>query len=181
MDLKLFEQKLQSLASSLREELQTLRSNRPSPKMVEDIKVDYYGQLMPIKQLGSISIVPPREIDISVWDQGAVNSVAKAIETSSLQLTANIDGNLIRINLPVLTDERRKELDKAVRKMAEEVRIRIRGSRDEINKEIKRLEDAGSLSEDIAFKKKEEAQKFVDKFNNEIESLLANKLREISE
>lgn len=172
---------MQSLASSLREELQTLRSNRPSPKMVEDIKVDYYGQLMPIKQLGSISIVPPREIDISVWDQGAVNSVAKAIETSSLQLTANIDGNLIRINLPVLTDERRKELDKAVRKMAEEVRIRIRGSRDEINKEIKRLEDAGSLSEDIAFKKKEEAQKFVDKFNNEIESLLANKLREISE
>ena len=161
--------------------MQTLRSNRPSPKMVEDIKVDYYGQLMPIKQLGSISIVPPREIDISVWDGGAVNAVAKAIETSSLQLTANIDGNLIRINLPTLTDERRKELDKAIRKMAEEVRIRIRGSRDEINKEIKRLEDAGSLSEDIAFKKKEEAQRFVDKFNNEIELLLANKLREISE
>jgi ribosome recycling factor len=181
MDLKSFEQKLQILIGSLKTELQTIRGSRPSPRMVEDIMVEYYGQQMPIKQLGSISIIPPREIDISVWDKGAVNAVAKAIETSNLRVTANTDGNLIRINLPQLTEERKKELEKVVRKMAEETRIRIRGARDEANKEIKKQEDAKQLSKDAAFKKKEEVQKLVDKTNQEVESLLESKIKEIFE
>lgn len=181
MDLKSFEQGLQTLVSSLRNEFQTIRGSRPSPRMVEDIPVDYYGQSTPIKHLGSISVVPPREINISIWDREAVNPAAKAIENSNLRVTANVDGNTIRINLPALTDERKKELEKVVRKMTEETRIRVRSGRDEVNKEIKRQEDAKFLSEDAAFKKREEAQKIVDKINSEIENLLSGKLREILE
>lgn len=180
-ELKTLEQNLRAQADNLKSELQTLRGNRPSPKMVEDIKADYYGQPTPIKQLGSISIVPPREIDISIWDKNAVNAVVKAIEASSLSVTANVDGNLIRINLPPLTDERRKELEKVIRRMTEEARIRIRTTRDEANKEIKKSEDSGDFSEDAAFKKKEEVQKLVDKINQEIETLLENKIKEIFE
>ena len=181
MDLKNLEQKLRKLFEDLKTEFQTIRSGRPSPRMVEDIKVDYYGQQMPVKALGSISAVPPREINISVWDKGAVSAVAKAIENSPLNVTANTDGNLIRISLPQLTDERRKELEKVVKKMAEETRIKIRGAREEANKEIKRSEEDKKLSEDAAFKNKEEVQESVDKINGEIEKLLDNKLKEIYE
>ncbi len=181
MDLKPLEEKLKTLTGALKNELQTIRGSRPSPKMVEDIPVECYGQNMTVKQLGSISVVPPREINISVWDRSVVNTVAKAIESSSLRVTANTDGNLIRINLPQLTDERRKELEKVIKKIVEEARIKVRASRDEINKEIKRLEAAKGLSEDDAFKHKEEVQKIVDKTNKEIETLLENKLKEIFE
>lgn len=181
MDIKQFEQKLQALAAGLKNEFQTIRSGRPSPRMVEDIKVEVYGQQLPIKALGSISVIPPREITISLWDSTIVSAVAKAIESSPLKATANSDGSLIRINLPQLTDERKKEYEKVIKKMTEETRIRIRGSRDEANKEIKKMEEAKELSEDAAFKKKEEIQKATDKINKEIESLLDGKIKEIFE
>lgn len=175
------EQKLKFLVEALKTEFQTIRSGRPSPRMVEDIKVDMYSQQMPIKALGSISVLPPREIQISLWDSASVSAVAKAIETSSLNVAANTDGNLIRINLPQLTDERKKELEKVVRKIVEEIRIRVRGAREEANKEVKKMEEDSKLSEDAAFKQKEEVQKLVDKINEEIEKLLDNKLKEIFE
>ncbi len=178
-DLKFLEQKLKSLAEGLKTEFQTVRSGRPSPRMVEDIKVEIYGQQMPVKALGSISVIPPREIQISLWDKESVSAVAKAIETSSLNVSANTDGNLIRINLPQLTDERKKELEKVIRKMTEEARIRVRGAREEANKEIKKMEEDKKISEDAAFKQKEAVQKSVDKINEEIEKLLDNKIKEI--
>ena len=181
MDSKNLEQKLKSSLEALKTEFQTIRSGRPSPRMVEDIKVDMYGQQMPIKSLGSISVIPPREIQISLWDNASVSAVAKAIENSSLNVSANTDGNLIRINLPQLTDERKKELEKVIRKITEETRIRVRGAREEANKEIKKMEEGSQLSEDAAFKQKEEVQKIVDKTNEEIEKLLENKLKEIFE
>ncbi len=179
MDTKVLEQKLRSALDNLKMEFQTIRSGRPSPRMVEDIKVEIYDQQMPVKALGSISVIPPREINVMLWDKSGVNTVAKAIE-DALKVTANTDGGLIRINLPSLTDERKKEFEKLVRKISEETRIRVRGARDEANKEIKAAE-AGGLSEDSAFKKKEEVQKAVDMTNKEIESLLDNKIKEIME
>lgn len=180
MDIKSLEQKLKSLVEGLKTEFQAVRSGRPSPRMVEDIKVEIYGQQMPVKALGSISAVPPREINITLWDISGVNAVAKAVE-DALKVSANIDGSLIRVNLPSLTDERKKEFEKVVRKMTEEVRIRVRGVRDDANKEVKRMEEGKQLSEDAAFKKKEDIQKVVDKTNKEIEELLGNKIKEISE
>ena len=180
MDLKQLELKLKSSVESLKTEMQTIRSGRPSPRMVEDIKVEIYGQQMPIKALGSILVVPPREIQINLWDNASVSAVAKAIETSSLNVSANTDGNLIRINLPQLTDERKKEFEKVLRKMTEEVRIRVRGVREEANKEIKKIEEDKKLSEDSAFAQREAVQKSVDKTNEEIEKLLANKISDLN-
>ena len=175
LELKNFESKLKSIIEDFRNQIAGIRTSRPSAKLVEDIKVDYFGQKMPIKQLASISIVPPREIDVSVWDKGALAATAKAIEAYGLGLTANIDGNLIRLNLPPMTDERRVEFTKLVKSIAEEHRIKIRASRDEVNKKAKDLPD-----EDDKFKSLKKIQEFVDKANKEIEVSLENKIKEIN-
>lgn len=175
LQLKQFEDTLRKIIEGFKSEISGIRANRPSPKLVEDIKVDYFEQKMTIKQLGSIAIVPPREININIWDKGAVGPVAKAIETSGLGLSANIDGNLIRLNLPQLTDERRQELAKLIKSLAENYRIKIRSSRDDINKKAKALPD-----EDEKFKSIKKIQEMVDKYNKEVENNLLAKLNEIN-
>lgn len=169
-----------------KEQLSAVRGGRPNSKLVEDISVEYFGQRLPLKQLSSISIAPPREIQISVWDINAAASVLKAIEASNLNIGANLEGNLIRINLPALSGERRQELIKLVKKETEEARIKIRGIRDEINKEINsRFSAKGGeekkISEDEKFKLKKQVQENIDKINNEIDGILENKIREIEE
>jgi ribosome recycling factor len=182
MDItKELEAKLRNFIEFIKTEFQTIRSNRPSARMVEDIKVEYFGQMTPIKALGSISVVPPREINVSVWDAGVASAVAKAIEDSPLKIGASITGNLIRVSLPSLTEERRKELEKVIRKIAEETKIKIRGARDESNRNIKKNEDDGIYSEDVAFKKKEEVQKIIDRYNGEVDKALEAKIKEIFE
>mgnify|MGYP001577680275 FL=1 len=173
--IKDLEQKTKTIFDALRQEIVSIRTNRPTAKLVEDIKADYFGQQMSIKQLASISIVPPREIDISVWDKNALAPIVKAIESSNLGVTANTDGNLIRINLPPLTDERRKELIKLIKGIVEQSRIKIRAMRDEANKKTK------DAPEDQKLKLKEKIQDIVDKTNKEIEALLAAKIKEIEE
>ncbi|MEK7635505.1 MAG: ribosome recycling factor [Patescibacteria group bacterium] len=179
--LKDLEKKISDTLQYLKSQLGAIRGGRPSPMLVEDILVDYFGQKMPIKQLGSISIAPPREIQISFWDKQAVAAAAKAIEISNSSVSANIDGNLIRINLPSLTTERRQELIKVVKKEAEETRINIRHLRDEENKKINLWEQEDKISEDEKFKLKEEVQKIIDKSNKNIEAMLENKIKEIEE
>lgn len=179
--IKDFELKLKPLLENLKQEFLNLRTNRPTPKLVENIKVDYLGQQLTVKQLASISIVPPREIDVSVWDKNAVGPVAKSIETSSLGVTANIDGNLIRLNLPPLTNERRQELIKVAKSIAEQTRIKIRTWRDEANKHIEAMFKDKKISEDQKFKTKKQIQEVVDKANVEIEKLFEAKIKEISE
>ena len=177
---KNLEQKLKPVLEALKQELLNLRTNRPTAKLVEDIKVEYLGQEMLIKQLGSISIILPREIDIAVWDKETVGAVMKAIEASGRGLTANIQGNLIRINLPVLTDERRQELVKLVKSTAESAKIKIRSLRDEANKKVESDFKAKLLSEDQKFKMRDHIQKAVDKANLDLENLLISKIKEIN-
>jgi ribosome recycling factor len=178
---KELENTVKPAVESLKTELSGIRTNRPHPGLIEDIKVEYLEQPMTLKQLGSISIVPPREIDINVWDGGALPAVVKAIETSGRGLTANISGNLIRINLPTMTDERRVELSKLVKSMVEQVKIRIRSLRDDANKKVEVAFKAKILSEDQKFRTKDYIQKVVDKTNADIENLLAGKLKEIND
>lgn len=171
----------QVIAESLKKTLSAVRTTRPNAALVEDLKANYYNQMTPIKQLGTISIQPPREISIQVWDKAAVASVAKAIESSTLNLSANIDGQVIRIFLPELSQERRDELVKHIKKVTEEHKIQLRHLRDEINKEVQVAFDSHELNEDQKFKAKEQIQKEVDKLNEEIEKTLGNKIKEISE
>lgn len=179
--LKDLEVKLNQTTSFLHSELQSVRSNRPSVGLLEDIRVDYYGQVMQIKQLASLSIRPPRDIEVSVWDKGAVGAVAKAIETAKAGFSVSNDGNIVRVSLPPLTEERKAELTKLVKRMSEDARIAVRGERDEANKKIKAAQDSGSATEDQAFKAKEQAQKITDAANKQIESYLNAKIGELSE
>lgn len=174
-NLKQFELKLKNIIDRFKNELSGIRTNRPSPKLVEDIRVDYFGQLLSIKQLASIAIIPPREININLWDKNAVSPTVKAIESSGLGLSANIDGTMIRLHLPQMTDERRQEITKLVKSLAENYRIKIRSARDEENKKAKVLTD-----EDEKFKSIKKVQELVDKYNQEIEINLENKIREIN-
>jgi len=178
--LKEFEFNLQKISSELKAEFLSLRGSRPTVKMVEDIKVEIYGQKMSVKQLGSITIAPPREINISIWDQTAVNATSKAI-ADALEVNPSTEGNLIRTNLPSLTEERKEGLIKSISKLAEEARIKIRSLRDSINKKIEQSEENKEINEDAKFRYKEKAQKIVSEVNDNIEKLLENKISEIKE
>lgn len=179
--LKELEGKLNNILSKFKETLLGLRGGRPTAKLVEDINVDYFGQNLPIKQVASISVIPPREIQISAWDKSVVPTIAKAIESSNLNVGISNEGSMIRITLPQLSTERRQELVKVVKKESEESRIQIRSVREEANKSAKRKEDDGDITEDDEFKLKDEVQKRVDKANADIEIMLENKIKEIEE
>src|SRR3989344_5023877 len=176
-----FRLKLSEIIKQLKEQLAGIRGGRPNPKLIENIEIEYFGQKLTVKQLGSIGIVPPTTIQISAWDKNAVSAIAKAIEDSDLNVNANIEGNLIRINLPPLSNERRQELIKIIKKEAEESKIKIRHLRDEMNKKINLQTEEGEITEDDKFKSKQEIQKTVDKTNEEIEKIFENKRKEIEE
>jgi len=179
--LKELEEHLKSVLVRFKEDLGGVRSGRPTTQLLENIMVEYSGGTFPIKQLGSLGIKPPREIDITVWDPSVVNPLIKAIENAKIGLSLQAEGNIIRAFLPTLTQERRDELTKLVKKIAETERIQIRGNRDETNKKIKAAEASKDLNEDQVFKAKEKIQKLVDDVNGQIESLVESKLKELQE
>ncbi len=174
-----FKNVLAKLLDEVKTALAGVRTNRPNTGLVEDLKVSHYGGTFPVKQLGSVGVMPPREIRIEVWDASAVPAVAKAIETSALGLTANTEGNVIRIFLPELSDERRKELTKYIGTVAEEHRIKVRHARDEANKRVQKAFDGGELTEDQKFRTKEDIQKATDGWNEAVDALVEKKEEEI--
>ncbi len=184
----MFDKTLKDLESILnksfdlfKEELGAVRGNRPSVEFLENVKVEYYGQAMSVKQLGSLNLRPPREIEIHVWDKNAVQHVAKAIDDAKSGFSVSTEGSVIRASLPVLTDERRKELVKLAGKAAEAFRIKLRSHRDECIKRLKTSEEKGEITEDELFKAKDKIQKLVDETNKKVEDALKDKIKEIEE
>lgn len=178
---KQIEKQIRAVCDAFRKEIAGVRANRPNTAIVEDIKVSYYDQPTPIKHLGTVSVVPPREIHIQVWDKSAVQAVAKAVEMASLGFSANVDGSIVRIFLPELSEERREELIKLVKKIAEQHRVHIRQVRDEGNRDIQKMFDDGLCGEDDRFKGRERVQKMVDAANKEIDVDCEAKIKEIKE
>lgn len=181
---KLYEEAEGKMAKSVeatKNEFATIRTGRASPALVEHIRVNYYGSQLPVNQLATISIPEPRMILISPWDKGANEAICKAISKSNLGLMPNTDGNVIRISIPSLTQERRKELDRVIKKQAEEGRVGIRNIRHKINSIIKEKEKDKEISEDESRHAHDEIQKITDKFIDKIDQLLANKEKEILE
>jgi len=176
-DLKGFARELSDAIGHFREDLQGVRTNRPTSRLVEDVTAEYFGQMTPIKQLGSIMVVSSQEMSVSVWDAGAAPAVGKAIEAANLGLSVSVDGSTVRLRLPTLTNERREELVKLVKSLSEKARIRVRGMRDDINKKIK----AFGVPEDAQFSMKEEAQELTDAANKDIDTLVAAKSAELRE
>lgn len=160
-------------------ELKNIRTGRATPALVEDLKVDYFGTKTPLKQIASINVTDARTLTISPWSKDSLVDIEKAINESDLGVNPNNDGNVIRISLPSLTEERRRELVKVLNKKTEEARIRIRQIREDVWKEIQKSEENGDISEDDKFRSKDKLQDLVDGYNKKLEELEAKKEQEI--
>lgn len=179
--LKEVESKMKKTLQANERELATIRTGRANSGLVEGIKVNCYETSMPLKQLASISTPGPRIISIQPWDQSIVADIEKAILASDLGITPNTDGKAIRISVPQLTKERRDELSKVARRIAEEGKISLRTARRTANEDIDRLEKDKIISEDDKFKYKDRVQKLIDKYSKEVDAQYASKEKEIQE
>lgn len=170
---------MENSVEHFKEELNQLRTGRAQTALVENILVDYYGAKSPMKQVASITIPEPRTIVISPWDKGTLVNIEAAVRESQLNLNPMNDGNVVRINIPQLTEDRRKELVKVLNQKAEEGRIAIRKHREEVWEEIQEMEKSGKIGEDDKFSGKDKLQEVVDGYNGKIEDIRENKEREI--
>jgi ribosome recycling factor len=166
---------------ALKKEFSSVRTGRASLALLDGIMINYYDTQTPIQQLASLSIPESRQIAIQPWDQKIIPDIEKAIMKSDLGLTPMNDGKIIRINIPPLTEERRKQLVKAVKKKAEEAKISIRNIRRDANEELRKLEKEKHLSEDEVKKLQEETQKITDSYIAKVDEVLGHKEKEIME
>lgn len=176
-----FETECKRTLEHLKQDLGKVRTGRASGSLVEGIKVDYYGSQMPLMQMGNINVPEPRLVTIQVYDAGAVEAVEKAIIQSGLGLTPNREGNLIRLNIPTLTEERRKELVKHCHEIGESMKVAIRNHRRAANDSIKESEKSKEISQDDAHREQEEVQKSTDKYIAEVDVAVKAKEKEILE
>jgi len=175
------ETKMQKTLSVLKEDLGSIRAGKAHPSMLDKLSVDYYGTPTPIKQLASISAPEPRALLIQPYDRSAMASIEKAILISDLGLNPSNDGKIIRLNIPQLTEERRKELAKLVKKTAEEGKVAIRNERRDGNDSLKKMQKDGELTEDELKKAQDEIQKLTDSYIKQIDELVAKKEKELME
>lgn len=172
---------LSGVTGKLKQELAQIRGNRPSPDMIQDIRLSLYDQQLSIRELGSLSVLPPRTIQITAWDPGAVGAIMKAIDDAHLGLSTSSDGTTVRATLSPLGDERREEMMKLVKKTAEAARIQIRARREDAVKRLKDSEGKKEITQDDAFRGKEKVQKATDKANGDVEAMMNAKLAELGE
>ena len=163
----------------LKAELAGLRAGRANAQVLDRIAVDYYGSMTPINQLGNISTPEPRMLIISLWDTKMIPAVEKAIQKSDLGINPANDGKVIRLVFPELTEERRKDLVKTVRKKGEESKVAIRNLRRDLNEQIKKQKKDSLITEDDQKKLEEKGQKLTDEFIKDIDAILSAKEKEI--
>ena len=175
------EEKMKKAVKALEDEFKTIRTGRASAALFENIRVDYYEQKVPLNQVATISIPEARLVIIQPWDRSVLAEIEKAIQKSELSVNPNNDGKVIRIAIPPLTEERRKELAKVAKNIAEKSRVSIRNVRRDTNEDIKKKEKDSSLSEDQAKRGMDEIQKLTDKYIEEINTVLSRKDKEIME
>jgi ribosome recycling factor len=175
------EEKMKKTINVFKEELMGIRAGRANPTLLDKITVDYYGVVTPLKQVASISAPEPRLLVIQPWDSKLIPQIEKAIQKSDLGLNPSNDGKLIRLHIPQLTEERRKELAKVVRKNNENAKVAIRNNRRDANEKLKKLEKDKEISEDERKQAEEEMQKITDKFIVEVDKISEKKEAELLE
>jgi len=175
------ENKMKKTVEILRTELVKIRTGRANPGLVEDIKVESYGAQMPLSQLASITVPEPRQLLIRPWDKNILPQIEKAILKSDLGLTPSSDGNVIRLNIPLLTEENRQNISKLVHRIGEENKIAIRNIRRQAIETIKLMKKEKKISEDDEKKGEEKIQKLTDSYIEEIDRILKVKDKEILE
>ena len=174
-------QHMEKALEHLRKEFTTLRTGRASVALLDHITVDYYGTPTPLKQVANLSVPESRLIHIQPWDPSIIKDIEKAVTASDLGLTPSNDGKLIRLPIPPLSEERRKDLVKLCKKYGEECKVQIRGFRRDGNDELKRLQKNGELSEDELRREEAENQKITDTYIHKVDDLIKKKEEEILE
>jgi ribosome recycling factor len=172
------ESRMKKSVDAANTDFQTLRTGRATPALLDTLKVDYYGQQMPVNQLGTINIPEARVLIIEPWDRAALQAIEKAIMNSQLGLAPNNDGTRIRLNIPPLTEERRKDMVKQLRQKAEAGRVSLRNIRRDANDSLKKDEE---VTEDEAKRAEKDVQKLLDKYVAELDSLEKSKEEELLE
>lgn len=174
-------ERMQKAVDATRREFAAVRTGKATPTLLDTVRVDAYGSKLPINQVATINTPEPRLIVIQPWDKNLIPEIEKGIQVADLGLNPSNDGNIIRVPIPPLNEERRKELVRMLHKMAEEGRVAIRQARQDGNKDIKQQQQDGELSEDEAHRRLEEIQALTDEHVTKIDELLARKETEVLE
>ena len=172
---------MEKAVDAMRREFASVRTGKASPALLDVVRVDAYGSKMPLNQVATVSAPEPRLLIIQPWDKSLTHAIEKAIQTAELGLNPASDGTVIRVPIPALTEERRKEMVRVLHKLAEEGRVAIRHARQEANKELKRKQAAHEVSEDEVHKQIDEVQKMTDTFIHRIDELVKSKEVEVME
>lgn len=175
------EEKMDNSVRALKDEYRTIRTGRASPSLVEGLKVECYGTLCPLKQVGTIGAPDPRQLIIKPFDRNVLGDIERAILKSDLGLTPSNDGKVIRIPIPPLSEERRRQLTSRLKEMAEETRVSLRGTRRDAIKQIEQEQKDGIIPEDNAFKGKDEMQELIKKYEKDVDEALSKKSAEVME
>lgn len=178
---KNFEEKMKKSIGVLKEELQSIRAGRANPALLDRITVEYYGTPTPLKQMAGVSAPEPRLLVIQPYDANSISDIERAIIQSDLGINPSNDGKIIRLAIPMLTEERRKELQKIVKKTGEEIKVAIRNERREANDKLKKMNKNNELTEDDLKRAEDEVQKMTDKYIKQVDELISRKEEEILE
>ncbi len=170
---------IEKAKEALRRELSKLRTGRAHPAMLDSLRVDYYGQTTPISQMATVNVPEPRMLTVKPWDKSQVQAVEKALRESDLHLNPQVDGDLIRIPIPALSEERRKELVKIAKKQGEECKVAVRKARHEALDMLNELKESGSSSEDEVERAKKKAEETVSEAGQSVDQIIAGKEKEI--
>ncbi|SFE15972.1 ribosome recycling factor [Peptostreptococcus sp. D1] len=173
------EEQMEKTIEALKFEFGTIRAGRANQSMLDKVRVDYYGTPTPVNQMAAIAVSEGRILTITPWDKSSIHAIEKAISESDIGIAPTNDGSVIRLVVPQLTEERRKELAKKASKASEAFKVRIRNERRDANDKIKKLEKSGELTEDDAKKATEEVQKMTDKYVKIIDQLTDEKEKDI--
>lgn len=176
-----FEERMKKTIAVLKDELNTVRAGRANPALLDRIMVDYYGSPTPLKNISNISVPDPRTLMIAPFDPKSIHDIEKALNLANLGINPSNDGKVIRLVVPQVTEERRKELTKLVKKYGEDAKVAVRNERRDANEDIKKLEKSHELTEDDVKFELDEIQKKTDKCIKEIDEIVAAKDKEIME
>ncbi len=177
--LEIAEEKMEKTLSNLAEDYSTIRAGRANPNVLNKITVDYYGSQTPLQQVANISVPEARMLVIQPWDRSLIKAIEKAIQASDVGINPNNDGTVIRLVFPELTEERRKDLSKDVKKKGEAAKVAIRNIRRDCVDTIKKAQKAGEITEDDQKKDEDEAQKLTDKYIGKVDKAVEAKTKEI--
>ena len=181
MAKKSLEERIEGAKSFLKENLNTVRAGRANPALLDKVMVNYYGSPTPLKQLANISVPDPRTLLISPFDPKSISDIERAINEANIGINPANDGKVIRLAIPQLTEERRKELTRVVKNYGEDAKVAVRNLRRDVNDELKKAEKAGEITEDDLKNDLEETQKTIDKALKDIDVILAEKEKELME